>query len=93
DRGKVYAAYMTREKFTSFAMQQSPDMANNALKQNKIDWYYLPNPILTVDQGRHSYLIVMVGQHPIPDTATIHVALSINDRATSYDVPVPLSTN
>jgi hypothetical protein len=93
ERGKIYASYMNREKFSEFAMQQSPEMANNALKQNKIDWYYLPNPIMDVPAGKHSYVLVMVGQHPIPDTATIHVAVSVNDQAISYDLSVPISTN
>ncbi len=74
-------------------MQQSPEMANNALKQNKIDWYYLPNPIMDMPAGKHSYVLVMIGQHPIPDTATIHVAMSVNDQAISYDLSVPISTN
>jgi hypothetical protein len=93
ERGKIYASYMNREKFSNFAMQQSPEMANNALKQNKIDWYYLPNPIMDMAAGKHSYVLVMIGQHPIPDTATIHVAMSVNDLAISYDLSVPISTN
>jgi hypothetical protein len=93
ERGKIYASSMNREKFSEFAMQQSPEMANNALKRNKIDWYYLPNPIMDMPAGKHSYLLVMVGPHPIPDTATIHVAMSVNDQAISYDLLVPISTN
>jgi hypothetical protein len=93
ERGKIYASYMNREKFSTFAMQQSPEMANNALKQNKIDWYYLPNQIMDMPAGKHTYVIVMVGPHPIPDTATIHVAMSVNDQAISYDLSVPISTN
>jgi hypothetical protein len=93
ERGKVYASYMNREKFADFAMTQSPDSANNALKRNKIDWYYLPNPIMDMQAGTHTYVLVMVGPHPIPDTATIHVAMSINDKAVSYDISVPISTN
>jgi len=90
DRGKVLASYMTKEKFTDFAMTQSPDQANNTLKRNRIDWYYLPNPIMTVDAGKHSYLLVLVGPHPIPDTATIHVAIAVENVATAFDEPVPV---
>ena len=93
ERGKIFATYMTREKFTSFAMDQSPDQANNTVKRNKIEWYYLPNPIMTIDSGRQSYLLILVGKHPIPDTATIHVAVSVGNQAKSFDIPVPISND
>ena len=91
DRGKVFADYMNRAKFSEFAMQQSPEMANNALKQNKIDWYYLPNPIMDMPAGKHQYVLVLVGQHPIPDTAMIRVVASVNDKITVYAVAAPIS--
>ncbi len=93
DRGKILAGYMTRAKFADFAMQQSPDLADNTLKRNKIDWYYLPNPIMTVDAGKHSYLVVLVGKHPIPDTGTIHVAVSLDNKATTFDLLVPVTND
>jgi hypothetical protein len=91
DRGKDFASFMTREKFEEFAMNQSPDQANNTLKRNMIGWYYLPQTTMTLEAGKHSYLIVMVGRHPIPDTATIHIDVSLNNVDRTFDIPVPIT--
>ena len=90
ERGKAFASFMSREKFQEFAMNQSPEQANNTLKRNKIGWYYLPQTTITLDAGKHSYLIVMVGKHPIPDTATIHIAVTLNNVDKDFDIPVPV---
>jgi len=91
ERGKIFAASMTREKFAEFAMNQSPEQANNTLKRNNINWYYLPNPSMTVPAGKHSYLVILVGRHPIPDAATIHIDVSVGDQDKTFDIPVPIS--
>jgi len=91
DRGKQFATFMTRDKFTDFAMNLSPDQAANTLRRDKIGWYYLPQTSMTLEAGTHSYLLVMVGAHPIPDTATIHVEVTINGIDRDFDMPVPVS--
>ncbi len=90
ERGKILASAMNRENFTNFAMTQSPDQANNTLKTHRIEWYYLPSPVMTMDAGKHSYLLILVGPHPIPDTAAIHVAIAVDNVAKTFDTLVPV---
>jgi hypothetical protein len=88
EKGNVCASAFTREKFTDLVKFKSSPYAENSDKLNKIGWYYLPAMKMRVPKGTRSYLLVLVGTHPIPEAVTVQVRLLIDGEDKTFEIPV-----
>ncbi len=89
--GNVLATFYNREKFTELAMIMSGPYMDNDAKRNRISWYYLPALKMRVPAGFHSYIMVLVGKHPLPETVMTRVRLSLQGEESSFEVPVKVA--
>ena len=91
EKGKVRAVYYDADKFRNLTLMLSPPPMDNTTKLDKIAWFYLPSTTVQLRPGSYSYVIVLVGPHPIPDNVTAHVNLVVGGNAMNFDLPVPSS--
>lgn len=87
ETGKTLASFYTKSEFMDLAEflsgpSESPD------RQNKINWHYLPSKKVQVRSGAHSYLLVLVGKPPFPETLAIRVRLLVDGEEKSFEFPV-----
>jgi hypothetical protein len=88
EKGKVRAEAYDRAAFTKEAASLSSQIENQTPRQNTIRWNYLPALTTRVDPGMHAYVLVLGGKHPLPDSTTLHVSLTLNGQPQSIDIPV-----
>jgi hypothetical protein len=91
EKGSVCASFYNREKFTDLAMVLSGPYMDNASKKDKIGWYYLPALKMRVPSGTHSYIMVLVGKHPLPETLSARVEVRLDEQEKSFEIPVTLA--
>ncbi len=88
--GATRASYANREEFTHYIDQVSmPATSSATMRHDKVGWYYLPADKFQVKPGRHSYVIVLIGKHPIGNNVTIDLLLSLAGNIQSLQIPVP----
>ncbi len=88
--GTVRASYANREEFTRYVDQVSmPSSSSATLRHDKVGWYYLPADKFEVKRGVHSYVIVLIGKHPIGNNVTIDLMYSLAGNIQSFQIPVP----
>lgn len=88
-KGKAHATFYDEEHFRELAKSLSSGLVNNTIRLQKIDWNYLPSRAVKVPRGKHSYVIVLVGKHPIPDDLTAKVSLTLDDTPQDFSIPIP----
>jgi hypothetical protein len=92
EKEKIKAQYYDIDRFKELAMaavrtDNTPGAASS--RANKIAWTYMPKGTATIKPGRHAYVFVLVGRHPLPDSLTAHIELSVNGEVQDFDVPIP----
>lgn len=88
--GTVRADYANRAEFTHYVDQASMQGTPSAtMRHDKVGWYYLPKDRFQVKRGWHSYLIVLIGKHPIGNNVTINLVTSLGGKIQSIQLPVP----
>jgi len=88
EAGSICASFYPREEFTKLSLflgRQEPD---DTTSTNKIGWYYLPKKKMSVPSGSHSYLLAIVGKHPLPETVTVQVRLRVGGEEKSFEFRV-----
>jgi len=92
EKGVVKAPFYDMENFRELTMKTVEDQANSgpySTRENKVRWSYMPSGPVTLKPGRYSYMFVLVGKHPLPDSLTAHVQLSVDGDEKDFDIPVP----
>ena len=87
EKGKVKASFYNREQFADFASSATLDPTNITVRQNKITWYYLPAARMRVDAGKSSYLMILIGNHPLPPSLVVGVRLLFNGTEQDFSLP------
>jgi|GEM_PF-5656220 Ni,Fe-hydrogenase III component G len=90
--GKVKAPFYDSDRFKTVTMSSVANQESSgsfSQRENKITWNYLPQGTLTLKPGKHSYVFVLVGKHPLPDSLTAHIRLSVNGEEQDFDIPLP----
>jgi hypothetical protein len=90
ESGAIWASFYTKRDFTELALFLSAPSMDNTTKRNKIDWYYLPSGKVRVRSGSHSYLLVLVGKPPFPESLTARVKLLLGTEELDFEVPVTM---
>jgi hypothetical protein len=91
EAGKIRALFYPRAKFTDLAKFFSAQEQDNMTKTNKIGWYYLPAERMRVPSGSRSYLLVLVGKHPLPEKVIARVRLRVGNEEKSFEIPVNIA--
>jgi hypothetical protein len=89
EKGVAKVVAFTKESFTEEADSLSHQIQNQGPRHSAIQWNYLPGYRFSVDKGTHSYMVVLGGDHPFPDSLTIQVRLLVNGEPVSVDIPLP----
>ena len=89
EKGKVRASFYNKEKFAEVAGTMSFDQANMTTRQNKIDWYYLPSLKMHLDRGKSTYVLMLIGKHPLPPSLIAGVRLLFNGVEQDFSIPIP----
>jgi hypothetical protein len=89
---KLKAPYYDAKRFTEISMSavETPESSGSfSVRKNKITWNYIPTGTVTLKPGKHSYIFVLLGRHPLPDSLTAHIELLVNGEERDFDIPVP----
>jgi hypothetical protein len=89
EKGKVRAKFYDKQSFTDLVTDLSFDPTNISTRQNKISWYYLPEKRMHLDRGKSTYVMILVGDHPLPSALTAGVRLLLNGQEQDFSLPVP----
>jgi hypothetical protein len=92
EKGVVKAPLYDMDSFKVLTMRSVEDQANSgpyASRENKVTWYYMPSGTVSLPPGKHAYMFVLVGKHPLPDSLAAHVELTVNGEEKDFDIPVP----
>ena len=93
DKGKLFASYYNFRQFFDYVKGITLDVTGlgglNNIRIGTLEQSYLPADSMHIDHGKHSYIIVLLGKHPLPDDLTTTVLLSIDDKIQAFDISVP----
>jgi hypothetical protein len=92
EKGKVKAPFCDVDSFKRLTMATVENQTNTgsfSVRENKVTWYYLPSGSVDVKPGKHSYIFVLVGRHPLPDSLTAHIQLLVNGEEMDFELGIP----
>ena len=87
--GHTKAPFYKKKDFAELANNMSYDPMNISVRQNKISWYYLPSERMHLDRGKSTYVLVLIGSHPLPPSLVVNVRLLLNGVEQDFSLPVP----
>ncbi len=89
-KGNTFAGYLSALRLENLAAEaSSADIGGASTLQAKIQWYYLLSEDFQVKPGRHSYLVILAGRHPLPDGLTAHIVAVFDGTVKVFDLPIP----
>lgn len=88
--GRVRATFASRSEFTLYVRRLTPRPGpSEALRADKVGWYYLPADRFQAQRGEKSYVMVFVGQAPIGNGVTINLETSLAGKSYTFHLAVP----
>ena len=88
---KVKAHFYDRKSFTDLACSLgiSGTAQTAAKRRSVVDWYYLPSQSLSLKRGKHDYIMVFIGKHPLPSDLTAYISVMLNGEEHEFTLDVP----
>ncbi len=87
--GAVRTRTFDRRSFTEEAAALAPMIENQARREETIRRNYIPTGAFSVKAGKHSWVIVLRGSHPLPPSLTIRVRGLLNGTLREITLPLP----
>jgi hypothetical protein len=88
---EVKARFYDRKSFTdlvcSLGMSGTAQVA--AKRRSVVDWYYLPSQSLSLKHGKHEYIMVFIGKHPLPDDLSAYISVMVDGEEHEFTLDVP----
>ena len=88
---KIKAYFYDRKDFADYACSilMSKNEAIAAKRRNVVNWYYLPSRSLKLKHGKHEYIMVFMGKHPLPDDVFAYIRVMVNGEEHEFSLDVP----
>lgn len=87
--GTVRTRAFDRRSFIEEAAALAPMIENQARREETIRRNYIPTGAFSAKAGRHSWVIVLRGSHPMPPGLTVRVRGLLNGTLQEITVPLP----
>lgn len=89
ESGEVRTKTFDMTGFKEEAAALAPMIENQTGREGTIRWNYIPKGAFTVNPGKHSWVVVLRGSHPLPPSLTIRVRGLINGSPQEMELPIP----
>lgn len=87
--GTVRTKTFDRRGFIEEAAALAPMIENQARREETIRRNYVPEGAFSAKPGKHSWVIVLRGSHPLPPSLTIRVRGLVNGTMQEMTLPLP----
>ncbi len=87
--GTVRTRTFDRSDFIEEAAALAPMIENQARREEAIRRNYIPAGTFSVKPGKHSWVIVLRGSHPLPPSLTIRLRGLLNGTMQEMTLPLP----
>ncbi len=89
--GKARAWLYDRAQFVDIVTRLSnpDDLDSISRRQNIANWYYVPARSFTLKRGSYEYVLVFLGQHPVPEDLKLYARLSVNGEEHEFSLDLP----
>ena len=88
---KIKAHFYDREDYADYAcslsMSKNEDIA--AKRRSVVNWYYLLSRSMKLKHGKHEYIMVFMGRHPLPDDVFAYIRVMVNGEEHEFSLDVP----